>query len=165
MSKKNRHEYYRGRNGQKYGIYHTAAKCIQFDIREDTPMLAQARLFQKIGDDAHKGRFEPRALPPDGLRAHVTLIDEMHTVKPAGMLPASKKASVHLYYSEEEAALLFDLLYSKMEDLMSLNTKDRLSEEPIFDQEQRDYLHHAMQFCAEQLKALAKYANVGDTEG
>lgn len=165
MSKKNRHEYYRGKPGVKYGIYNTSAKCFQFDIREDTPALAQARLFQKIGDDAHKWRFEPRALPADGLRAHITVIDEMHGVKTGGKIPASKKASVHLYYSEEEAALLFDLLYSEMEDLMSMNTKDRLSEEPIFDQEQQDYLHHAMEFCAEQLKALAKYANVEDTEG
>lgn len=65
MSKKNRHEYYRGKPGVKYGIYNTSAKCFQFDIREDTPMLAQARLFQKIGDDAHKWRFEPRRLPKE----------------------------------------------------------------------------------------------------
>ena len=38
-------------------------KCFQFDIREDTPMLAVARLYQKIGDDAKKWRFEPRQLP------------------------------------------------------------------------------------------------------
>ena len=38
-------------------------KCFQFNICEDTPMLAEARLYQKIGDDAKKYRFEPRMLP------------------------------------------------------------------------------------------------------
>lgn len=76
MSNMNRHEYYRGQKGKKYGIYNTSAKCFQFDIREDTPALAEARLFQMIGNDARKWRFEPRALPPDGLKAHITLIDE-----------------------------------------------------------------------------------------
>lgn len=46
-------EYQRGRNGEKYGIYNISAKQFQFGICEDTPMLAEARLFQKIGDDAH----------------------------------------------------------------------------------------------------------------
>ena len=161
MSKKNRHEYYRGKPGVKYGVYNLSAKCFQFGICEDTPMLAQARLFQKIGDDAHKWRFEPRALPPDGLRAHVTLIDETHGVKTGERILASKKASVHLCYSDEEAALLYDLLSSEMDELMSLNTKNRLSEEPIFDPEQTEYLHRAMQFCAEQMKVLSKYAPVG----
>lgn len=60
------HEYYRGQKGRKYGIYNTQAKCFQFGISEDTPALAEARLFQLIGNDARKWRFEPRALPPDG---------------------------------------------------------------------------------------------------
>lgn len=167
MSKKKRtrDEYMHGRPGAKYGIYNTVTKRFQFDIREDTPMLAEARLFQKIGDDAHKWRFEPRRLPPDGLTAKITLIDEMHEVKPIEPLPATKKASVHLYYSEEEAAMLFDLFHDEMEDLMSLSTKDRLSKEPVFNQEQRDYLHRVMRFCAEQMRALTKYCEVGDIEG
>lgn len=160
MSKKNHKEYYRGKPGEKYGIYNTAAKCFQFGIREDTPMLAEARLFQLIGDDARKWRFEPRRLPADGLRAKITSIDEMHALRVSPPL-AARNAAVLLYYDEEEAALLFDLLHSEMEELMSLNTKDRLSKEPLFDQEQRDYLHRTMQFCAEQLKALSKYAKVG----
>lgn len=73
---KNRTEYYRGQKGKKYGIYNTKAKRFQFGICEDTPMLAQARLFQLIGDDAHKWRFEPKALPPDGLTAKHVVIDE-----------------------------------------------------------------------------------------
>lgn len=39
------------------------AKQFQFGICEDTPMLAEARLYQKIGDDARRYRFEPRRLP------------------------------------------------------------------------------------------------------
>lgn len=73
---KNRTEYYRGQKGKKYGIYNTKAKCFQFGICEDTPMLAEARLFQMIGDDARKYRFEPRALPPDGLTAKHVIFDE-----------------------------------------------------------------------------------------
>ena len=61
----NRSTYYRGAPGKKYGIYNTAAKCFQFGICEDTPMLAIARLHQKIGEDARKWRFEPRQLPKE----------------------------------------------------------------------------------------------------
>ena len=55
--------YYHGVPGKKYGIYNVARKCFQFGICEDTPMLAEARLFQLIGDNARKWRFEPRMLP------------------------------------------------------------------------------------------------------
>jgi hypothetical protein len=79
--RKDRHEYYRGQKGKKYGIYNTMAKCFQFGIREDTPMLAEARLFQMIGDDARKWRFEPRALPPDGLTVTCITLDELHEDK------------------------------------------------------------------------------------
>ena len=47
-----RETYQRGLPGVKWGIWN-----------EDTPMLAEARLYQKIGDDAKKWRFEPRQLP------------------------------------------------------------------------------------------------------
>ena len=57
-----RSEYQHGKPGVKYGIYNSCAKCFQFGISEDTPMLADARLHQKIGDDAKKYRFEPRRL-------------------------------------------------------------------------------------------------------
>lgn len=62
-----RETYYRGVPGVKYGIWNIVHKCWQFDISEDTPMLAEARLFQKIGDDARKCRFEPRPLPKAGV--------------------------------------------------------------------------------------------------
>lgn len=55
--------YYHGAPGEKWGIWNAGKGCFQFDIREDTPMLAVARLYQKIGDDAKKWRFEPRMLP------------------------------------------------------------------------------------------------------
>lgn len=58
-----RSTYYRGVPGKKYGIWNAVAKCFQFGICEDTPMLAEARLYQKLGDDAKKWRFEPRMLP------------------------------------------------------------------------------------------------------
>lgn len=73
---KKRDEYYRGQRGKKYGIYNTSTKCFQFGICEDTPMLAEARLFQMIGDDARKWRFEPRVLPPDGKTVERIIIDE-----------------------------------------------------------------------------------------
>lgn len=57
-----REVYQRGTSGVKYGIWNCQSKEFQFGISEDTPMLAVARLFQKIGDDARKWRFEPRPL-------------------------------------------------------------------------------------------------------
>lgn len=57
----NRNEYYQGKTGRKYGIWNNVKKRFQFGICEDTPALAEARLFQKIGDDARKWRFEPKA--------------------------------------------------------------------------------------------------------
>lgn len=55
--------YYHGKDGRKWGIYNVDQKKFQFHICEDTPMLAIARLYQKLGDDAKKWRFEPRMLP------------------------------------------------------------------------------------------------------
>lgn len=55
--------YYRGKPGKKYGIWNDVKKEFQFGICEDTPMLAEARLYQKLGDDARKWRFQPRMLP------------------------------------------------------------------------------------------------------
>ena len=77
----NRQEYYRGQKGRKYGIYNAKTRVFVFGIREDTPMLAEARLHQLIGDDARKWRFEARALPPDGLTARYVITDEIHNEK------------------------------------------------------------------------------------
>lgn len=63
MAKISRYEYMGGKIGRKYGIWNDKAKKFQFGICEDSPMLAEARLFYKIGDDAKKWRFEARILP------------------------------------------------------------------------------------------------------
>jgi len=57
--------YIYGVRGEQYGIWNKMRKCWQFDICEDTPMLAQARLLQKIGYDGYKYRFEVRPLPKE----------------------------------------------------------------------------------------------------
>lgn len=57
-----RNTYYHGLPSTKWGIWNCTQKCFQFDICEDTPMLAMARLYQKIGDDAKKWRFEVRQI-------------------------------------------------------------------------------------------------------
>ena len=54
--------YYRGIPGVKWGIWNRGERQYQFGISEDTPMLAEARLFQLIGDDARKWKFEVRKL-------------------------------------------------------------------------------------------------------
>ena len=64
-----RERYMYGVRGEQYGIWNTAKKCWQFGICEDTPMLAEARLFQRIGDDARKWRFEVRVLPAEMRKA------------------------------------------------------------------------------------------------
>ena len=58
-----RKTYYHGIAGKKWGIWNQMKKEFQFGICEETPMLAEARLYQKIGDNARKYRFEPRILP------------------------------------------------------------------------------------------------------
>lgn len=54
----NKDEWQRGRSGCKYGIWNQVKKEFQFGIKEDSPMLAEARLFYYIGDNARKYRFE-----------------------------------------------------------------------------------------------------------
>ena len=59
-----RETYHHGIPGRKWGIWNGVKREVQFGICEDTPMLAEARLYQKIGDNARRYRFEPRLLPP-----------------------------------------------------------------------------------------------------
>ena len=54
--------YIRGIPNRKWRIWNKERKQFQFDIREDTPMLAEARLFQIIGEDARKWKFEAKML-------------------------------------------------------------------------------------------------------
>ena len=44
--------YRRGIPGKKFGIWNTEKGSWDLDVCEDTPMLAYARLYQKIGDAA-----------------------------------------------------------------------------------------------------------------
>ena len=55
-------EYYLGEYGAKYGIWNCKKREFQFGIVEDTPMLAEGRLFYLIGNDARKYRFRPRRI-------------------------------------------------------------------------------------------------------
>ena len=57
--------YQRGIPGKKWGVWNLVKKEFQFGICEDTPMLANARLFQKIGEDARKDRCEIRQVPKE----------------------------------------------------------------------------------------------------
>ena len=52
--------YYMGNDHSKYGIWNKSKKEFQFGICEDTPMLAEARPSQSIGEDAKKWLFEVR---------------------------------------------------------------------------------------------------------
>lgn len=54
--------YIHGIPGRKWGIWNTQKKEFKFGIREDTPMLAEARLFQIIGEDAKKWKFEAKMI-------------------------------------------------------------------------------------------------------
>lgn len=65
-----KHIYQQGIEGKQFGIWNTDKKQFQFDICEDTPMLAVARLYQMIGDDARKWKFEPRELPGRARRSN-----------------------------------------------------------------------------------------------
>ena len=58
----NKDEWRRGRSGFKYGIWNQVKKEFQFGIKEDSPMLAEARLFYYIGDNARKYRFEVKRI-------------------------------------------------------------------------------------------------------
>lgn len=48
-----------------YGIYNTMKKEFQFGIKEDTKKKAFNKLFNKIGYDSYKWRFEVRRIPEE----------------------------------------------------------------------------------------------------
>ena len=48
--------------GKTYGIYNTSAKSFQFGIKEPSKRKARQKLFNKIGNDARKWRFEVREI-------------------------------------------------------------------------------------------------------
>lgn len=49
-----------------YGIYNTRAKEFQFGIKEPSKNKARQKLFNKIGNDARKWRFEVREIKAGG---------------------------------------------------------------------------------------------------
>lgn len=49
-------------NEKTYGIYNTMKKEFQFGIKEPSKRKAMQRLFNKIGNDARKWRFEVREI-------------------------------------------------------------------------------------------------------
>ena len=51
---------------EKWGIWNSIKKEYQFGISEDTPEKASKQLFQKIGKDAYKWRFEVKRMRGDG---------------------------------------------------------------------------------------------------
>ena len=54
--------YFRGDGQSKWGVWNNMRKEFQFGICEDTPLLAERKLRQKIGNDARKWRFEVKQL-------------------------------------------------------------------------------------------------------
>ena len=46
-----------------YGVWNTVKKEFQFGIREENQDKAIKKLFQKIGNDTYKWRFEIRKIP------------------------------------------------------------------------------------------------------
>ena len=62
MARISNKEYFLGEYGVKYGIWNSKRQQFQFGIAEDTPMLAEAKLFNKIGNDARQWRFKVRKI-------------------------------------------------------------------------------------------------------
>lgn len=60
--------YYHGDGSSKWGIYNSVTKQFQFCICENTPCLAEKRLFKKIGNDARKWRFKVKQLPKEYIK-------------------------------------------------------------------------------------------------
>ena len=56
-----------------YGVYNTIKKEFQFGICEPSKRKASKKLFQKIGADAYKWRFEIRELKPGNPKAEELL--------------------------------------------------------------------------------------------
>lgn len=48
-----------------YGIWNTYKREFQFGIKEETRKKAMNKLFNKIGNDAYKYRFEVRKIPEE----------------------------------------------------------------------------------------------------
>ena len=60
-------DYTRGKANTKFGIFNTHTKQFEFDICEDTPMLAEARLFYLIGKKAMDSKYIALAMRKDNI--------------------------------------------------------------------------------------------------
>lgn len=56
-----------GSKGKRYGIWNRQRRCWEYDICEDTPMLAEARFLFTLGTQFDTDRFVVKELPPDVL--------------------------------------------------------------------------------------------------
>ena len=52
-----------GIEGSMWGVWDFRSKSFCFDISEETPMLANARLCQRVGSEAKADYFNIRQLP------------------------------------------------------------------------------------------------------
>lgn len=50
------------------GIWNSVRREFQFGIDEPTPKKAQQKLFEKIGYDSYKWRFEIRIIPKEVIK-------------------------------------------------------------------------------------------------
>lgn len=59
--------YTKGKANIKFGIFNTHTKQFEFNICEDTPMLAEARLFYLIGEKAMDSKYIALAMRKDNI--------------------------------------------------------------------------------------------------
>ena len=108
-----RWEYYRGKRGVKYGVFNTYRNCFQFNIAEDTPFLAKARLFTRIGQDYTKRQFVIRAIP-DKLLPKIQK-ERLPTEKQYGIWNTARK-EFQFGISEDSGPLAEARLFQKIGD-------------------------------------------------
>ena len=53
---------------KRFGVYNVCSKQFQFGISKPTKKMALDALFEKIGNDAYKWRFEIKEIKPDSPR-------------------------------------------------------------------------------------------------
>ena len=64
------------------------------------------------------------------------------------------KNKIEIKLINEDIGKLYELLSFCMEEMMSMNTINRFSKPPIFNQEQSDHLKEMMDFCAVLMKQI-----------
>ena len=64
------------------------------------------------------------------------------------------KKKVKMKLADVEIEKLNELLIFAMEEMMEINTKNRFSNPPILNQEQKEHLENMMDFCNSLLKQI-----------